>query len=61
MNQRIQELAKKQGLTGSNYIISSRELEQFAKQIVLECVLISKTSSDVLSAGHMMKQHFGVD
>jgi hypothetical protein len=61
MNPIIQELAKKQGLTGANYLISSRELEQFAHQIVLECVLISQTSPDIARAERIMKQHFGVD
>jgi hypothetical protein len=61
MHKRIEELAAQQGLKGANYLISSRELEQFARKIVRECALISQTSPDVLSAGVIMKQHFGID
>ena len=41
MNERIKELAKQQGLTGSNYLISSQELEKFAE------LLISAVMSEV--------------
>jgi hypothetical protein len=61
MHKRIEELAAQQGLKGANYLISSRELEQFARQIILECARISEASPDVARAGFAMKQHFGVD
>jgi hypothetical protein len=61
MHKRIEELAAQQGLKGANYLISSRELEQFARVIVCECALISETSPDVSSAVQIMKQHFGIE
>lgn len=38
MNKRIKELAEQQGLTGSNYLISSQELEKFAELIINNCI-----------------------
>ncbi len=38
MNERIRELAEQQGLTGSNYLISSQELEKFAELVVSKCI-----------------------
>ena len=38
MNKKIKELAEQQGLTGSNYFISSQELEKFAESIIQESV-----------------------
>ncbi len=38
MNKRIKELAEQQGLIGSNYLISSQELEKFAELIINNCI-----------------------
>ncbi len=43
MNERIRELAEQQGLTGSNYLISSQELEKFAELIAQECARLAMT------------------
>jgi hypothetical protein len=38
-----------------------RELEQFYKLIVRECVIISRSSTNGFSAGRRMEEHFGVE
>lgn len=38
-----------------------RELEQFYKLIVRECVRISRSSTNGFSAGRRMEEHFGVE
>jgi hypothetical protein len=47
MNKKIKELAEQQGLTGSNYFISSQELEKFAESIIQESVdFLTQTACD---------------
>jgi len=71
VNERIKELAKQQGLTGPNYLISSQELEKFAELIVRECanhcdlLLDHKINSEWARGTHdcskAIKKHFGVE
>lgn len=63
MNERIRELAGQRGLTGPNYLISSWELERFAKLIVRECAEVAACNGHVsgFSLGDLIKEHFGVE
>ena len=62
MNERIRELAEQQGLTGPNYLISSRELEKFAELIVNKCAMIGNYAHDGGEyPGRMIKEYFGVE
>jgi len=42
------------------YDFLPEELEEFVQLIVLECVRISRTSTDGFAAGRRMEEHFGV-
>lgn len=72
MNERIQKLAEQQGFTGANYLISSQELEKFARLIVQECVStvamigISNYDNDDISwavdlAITQIRERFGIE
>lgn len=66
MNERIKELAEQQGLTGPNFLISSHELEKFAKLIIRECADLVKDfyqedEFTCYSAKTEIKEHFGVE
>jgi len=77
MNERIRELAERQGLTGPNYLISSHELEKFAELLIRECIDLAVKEEeryDSLSSVHaaycsmsmtnfqqVLKKHFGVE
>ena len=61
MNERIRELAEKQGLTGPNYYISSQELEKFAELIIRECADIASINQHQYeTTGSYVLKHFGV-
>ena len=65
MNERIKELAEKQGFTGPNYLLSSQELEKFAELIVRECIDVIGEENYAMLTGKayctQLKRHFGVD
>jgi hypothetical protein len=63
MNERIRELAEQQGLTGPNYLISSRELEKFAELLIKECILVARNAEneDEVYAWYAISNHFGVE
>ena len=61
MNERIRELAEKQGLTGPNYYISSQELEKFTELIIRECADIASINQHQYeTTGSYVLKHFGV-
>ncbi len=63
MNNRIRQLAEQQGLTGPNYLISSQELEKFAKLIIQECANYIRENYDSWDAeplAHNMEVDFGL-
>jgi len=63
MNERIRELAEQQGLTGSNYLISSQELEKFAELLLKECVKILERRDEhpvIVNSIKEIKETFGV-
>lgn len=72
MNERIRQLADQQGLIGPNYLISSHELEKFAKLIIQDCISqialigISNFENDDVSwtankSIENIRQHFGFE
>jgi len=63
MNERIRELAEQAGMVIVNDQFSTygKFAEKFAELIVLECVRISRTSTDGFAAGRRMEEHFGVE
>jgi hypothetical protein len=63
VNNRIRQLAEQQGLTGPNYLISSQELEKFAKLIIQECANYIRENYDSWDAeplAHNMEVDFGL-
>jgi len=63
MNERLKELALQAGMVIVNDQFSTygKFAEKFAELIVLECVRISRTSTDGFAAGRRMEKHFGVE
>lgn len=74
MNKRINQLAKQQGLTGPNYLISSQELEKLAELIVQDVMNLfgderislhyleqSCCEDSVYLLQSKIKEHFGVE
>jgi len=63
MNERLRQLAEQAGMVIVNDQFSTygKFAEKFAKLIVLECVRISRTSTDGFAAGRRMEEHFGVE
>jgi hypothetical protein len=66
MNERLRQLAEQAEDWADNqnfYESDYRDylMEKFAELIVLECVRISRTSTDGFAAGRRMEEHFGVE
>jgi hypothetical protein len=66
MNERLKLLAEQAEDWADNqnfYESDYRDylMEKFAELIVLECVRISRTSTDGFAAGRRMEKHFGVE
>jgi len=63
MNERLRQLAEQAGMVIVNDEFSTygKFAEKFAELIVLECVRISRTSTDGFAAGRRMEEHFGVE
>jgi hypothetical protein len=63
MNERLRQLAEQAGMVIVNDQFSTygKFAEKFAELIVLECVRISRTSTDGFAAGRRMEEHFGVE
>jgi len=63
MNERLRQLAEQAGMVIVNDEFSTygKFAEKFAELIVLECVRISRTSTDGFAAGRRMELHFGVE
>lgn len=64
MNERIQELEKQCWTHSKDGLVPWQlhfDNQKFAKLIIRECVLISRTSTDGFSAGRRMQEHFGIE